>query len=309
MSATCSNGEWIDRTATCVPPPTCADGTAAVGGVCFKTCPDGSRIAEGNACPEPTKTCWDGTVIPVYYVCPDQTKTCPGGQVIPVSQVCPELTQTCWNGAVIPLSQVCPPQNQTCPDGTVIPVTATCYTPPPTKTCWDGTVIPAAATCAIEGGGTENCAEIDLPRSEQARYFNACYSDGLYFNENVLKRENPGKSCFKFYSQRSGEDYKYYHNGISYHPESCVTLRVFIAPPSYGDYGTGNIYSFDFVDGPTDGIRAVLLQQRNEYDGDHVPYRSLGFSRIPGGYADYETFCHDGFYYSQGMNRNCSGGN
>ena len=161
----------------------------------------------------------------------------------------------------------------------------------------------------IEGGGTENCAEIDLPRSKQARYFNACYSDGLYFNENVLKRENPGKSCFKFYSQGSGGGQKYYHNNISYHPESCVALRVSIAPPSYGDSGTGNTYSFDFVDGPTDGIRAVLLQQRNEYHGDHVPYRSLGFSRIPGDYADYEKFCHDGFYYSQGMNRNCSGDN
>ncbi|MDD2609472.1 MAG: hypothetical protein PHX60_07195 [Giesbergeria sp.] len=304
--------------------PFCPDGTAAVNGECFKTCPDGSRILEGQACPELTKTCPDGTVIPVYQACPAQTKTCPDGTVIPAYQACPAQTQTCPDGTVIPIYQACPAQTKTCPDGSVIPVyqacpaqtktcsdgsvipaTAACAEPPPPmQTCWDGTVIPVTAVCAPPPPVEETCAEIDVPRSRQGASYNGCYSNGLYFNERMIKAET-GKSCIKFYYQRVGGPRVYYD--LPYYPGSCVTVRGRGDP---GNQDSGFYYDFDTViDNPTDGIRAALLQRAyGGYHGDPVQYQSLEFSYAPGGFFT-QRFCYESFYFSQGNYGNCSGGN
>lgn len=134
LTATCKDGSWINRLASCTPveDQKCPDGTAPVNGSCLKTCDNGSRIPQNQVCPPPTQTCWDGTVISVYQACPPQLKTCPDGTVVSVYQVCPEPQfQTCPDGSVIPASAVCPEAMKTCPDGSVIPASAVCYTPPP----------------------------------------------------------------------------------------------------------------------------------------------------------------------------------
>lgn len=49
-------------------------------------------LLEGQPCPDPDmKTCWNGQRIPENQACPPETKKCPGGQTIPVADTCPAV--------------------------------------------------------------------------------------------------------------------------------------------------------------------------------------------------------------------------
>lgn len=71
LTATCKDGSWINRLASCTPnqPTLCPDNSAPVNGECLKTCSDGSRIPQNQVCPPPTQTCPGGSVIPASAAC------------------------------------------------------------------------------------------------------------------------------------------------------------------------------------------------------------------------------------------------
>lgn len=105
---TCSNGTKVLTTEACPLTKTCWDGsvvlnTATCPTATYKNCPDGSRVLSNATCPA-TKTCLDGTIVLQTATC---YKDCPGGDRVPEGQVCLKTITECPDGS-LPIRGMCP---------------------------------------------------------------------------------------------------------------------------------------------------------------------------------------------------------